>query len=46
MDWEVVLILEQEWLRWKNPQTVTQLRHSLCEFEKWYNGEREHEALE
>ena len=38
------LTLKREWLLWKEPQTVPELRQSLHEFKKWYNH-REHESL-
>lgn len=34
--------LKREWLLWKDPQTMPELRQSLQEFKKWYN-QREHE---
>jgi len=39
------LTLKREWLLWKEPQTLPELRLSLQEFKRWYN-QREHESLD
>lgn len=39
-----ILTLKREWLLWKDPQTMPELRQSLHEFRNWYNR-REHESL-
>lgn len=39
------LTLKREWLLWKEPQTLPELRQSLQEFKRWYN-QREHESLD
>jgi transposase InsO family protein len=41
----LVLTLKREWLLWKDPQTMPELRQSLHEFKRWYN-QREHESLD
>lgn len=41
----LILTLKREWLLWKDPQTLPELRESLREFRRWYNLEREHESL-
>jgi transposase InsO family protein len=40
----LVLTLKREWLLWKEPQTLPELKLSLEEFRRW--EQREHEALD
>ncbi len=42
----MVKTLKEEWLDWKNPQDLPELKNALDEFVPWYNNEREHSSLE
>jgi putative transposase len=41
----LVKTLKEEWLMWKEPTDTIELQKSLEEFRSWYNGLRDHSAL-
>jgi putative transposase len=41
----LVKTLKEEWLMWKEPADTIELQKSLEEFRAWYNGLRDHSAL-
>jgi len=41
----LVKTLKEEWLMWKEPKDTLELQKSLAEFREWYNGLRDHSAI-